>query len=122
MLSVLSRVEMNISSPLEWQKGNNNTRRRSASGSSMDAYNECYENGTKGSRQMGKKKNERLDVLTGREPAEEMRHSKGQALFFFFFLPEGGSKSTLMLNSSHFGREKKKTHWKAKIKEGKKNA
>ncbi len=76
-------------------------RRRSASGSSMDAHNECYENRMKGSAQQtdGSKRNERLDVLTGREPAEEMRHSRGQAL-------GGGSKSTLMLNSSHFGRKK----------------
>jgi hypothetical protein len=77
------------------------------------AHNECYENRMKrqcSGRQMGRR-NERLDVLTGREPAEEMRHSRGQAL-------GGGSKSTLMLNSSHFGR-KKKTHWKAKKKVGK---
>jgi choline dehydrogenase-like flavoprotein len=68
------------------------------------AHNECYENRMKrqcSGRQMGRR-NERLDVLTGREPAEEMRHSRGQAL-------GGGSKSTLMLNSSHFGRKKKDT-------------
>ncbi len=45
------------------------------------------------------RRNERLDVLTGREPAEEMRHSRGQAL-------GGGSKSTLMLNSSHLAEKK----------------
>jgi hypothetical protein len=92
---------------LEWVKIKKKVitieRRRSASGSSMDAHTMnvmrigCMKRQCSG-RQMGRR-NERLDVLTGREPAEEMRHSRGQAL-------GGGSKSTLMLNSSHLAEKK----------------
>ena len=56
-------------------------------------------------------------VLTGREPAEEMRHSRGQVPYFYSsFSRRWCGSQTLMLNSSHFGTKIKK-----KTLEGEKN-